>query len=173
MGHGSLARRLTAAFVLAALPFWPQPITAQDQPGILNRVELSTTDGQRLSLDALRGKVVLLDFWATWCAPCLAEIPRLRRLHEDLEAQGLVVIGVSLDAMDTRRFTSWTQRQGVTWPQVRDGRSYAGDLPRMFGIEQLPSTVLIDRQGRIAARDLRGERLETAIRALLAGIGRD
>ena len=162
----ALARRLTAAFVLAALPFWPQPLTAQDQPEILNREEFR-------GLGDLGGKVVLLDFWATWCAPCLAELPRLRRLHEELEGSGLVIVGVSLDAMETRRFASWTRRQGVTWPQVRDGRSYAGDLPRLFGIEQLPSTVLFDRQGRIAARDLRGARLETAIRELLAGIGRD
>lgn len=166
MRPGACARRLTAAFVLAALPFWPQPLTAQDQPGILNREEFG-------ALGDLRGKVVLLDFWATWCAPCLAELPRLRRLHEELEREGLVIVGVSLDAMEARRFASWTQRQGVTWPQVRDGRSYAGDLPRMFGIEQLPSTVLFDRQGRIAARDLRGAPLERAIRALLAAVRRD
>lgn len=165
MRPGAFARRLAAAFVLAALPSWPQPLTAQDQPGILNREEFR-------GLGDLRGKVVLLDFWATWCAPCLEELPRLRKLHEELEDEGLAIIGVSLDAMEPRRFASWTRRQGVTWPQVRDGRSYAGDLPRLFGIEQLPSTVLLDRQGRIAARDLRGARLETAIRALLAGIGR-
>ena len=166
MRPGAFARRLTAAFLLSALPFWPQPLTAQDQPGILNREEFR-------GLGDLRGKVVLLDFWATWCAPCLEELPRLRKLHEELEDEGLVIIGVSLDAMEPRRFASWTRRQDVTWPQVRDGRSYAGDLPRLFGIEQLPSTVLFDRQGRIAARDLRGARLETAIRALLAGIRRD
>ena len=173
MRASRLGRRLTATFVLAALPFWPEPITAQDQPGKLNREEFTTTDGTRMSLEGLRGKVVLLDFWATWCAPCLAELPRLRRLHEELGASGLVIVGVSLDGIEPRRFASWTRRNGVSWPQVRDGRSYNGALARAFSVEELPATVLFDRDGRLAARDLRGERLEAAIRALLAGVGRD
>jgi thiol-disulfide isomerase/thioredoxin len=164
MRAAPLARRLIAAFVLIAVPFWPQPITAQ---------EFLTTDGTRLSLDALRGKVVLLDFWATWCAPCLAELPRLRRLHEELGPSGLVIVGVSLDAIEARRFASWTRRNGVTWPQVRDGRSYNGALARAFDVEELPSTVLFDREGRLAARDIRGEQLEAAIRRLVGGVGRD
>lgn len=177
MRAGPLARRLTAAFLLAALPFWPRPITAQGEPETLNRGEFreafTTTDGTRLSLEALRGKVVLLDFWATWCAPCLAELPRLRRLHEELSASGLVIIGVSLDGIEPRRFRSWTRRNGVAWPQVRDGRSYQGALARAFDVEELPATALFGRDGRLAARDLRGEPLEAAIRRLLAGVGRD
>ena len=168
-----LARRLSAAFIFAALAFWPEPLTAQHDPGSLSAVQFMTVDGRRMSFEDLRGRVVLLDFWATWCAPCLAELPRLRRLHEELEDAGLTLVGVSLDAMEPRRFASWTRRQRVTWPQVRDGRSYGGALPRLFGIEQLPATVLVDRDGRMAARDLRGARLEEAVRALLAGVGRD
>jgi thiol-disulfide isomerase/thioredoxin len=168
-----LARRLTAAFVVAALPFWPQPITAQGATAPVHRDTFVTTDGTRLSLDALRGKVVLLDFWATWCAPCLVELPRLRRLHGELGASGLVIVGVSLDATEPRRFASWTRRHDITWPQVRDGRGYNGALARAFDVEELPSTALFDRDGRLAARDLRGEPLEAAIRRLLAGVGRD
>lgn len=173
MRAGPLARRLTAAFLFVALSFWPRPLAAQDHPGTLPRGEFTTTDGTRLSLEGLRGKVVLLDFWATWCAPCLAELPRLRRLHEELGPSGLVIVGVSLDAIDARRFASWTRRNRVTWPQVRDGRSYQGALARAFEIEELPATVLFGRDGRLAARDLRGEPLETTIRGLLAGVGRD
>ena len=150
-----------AAFLVAALAGWPQPTAAQFEPGNSSRAQF------RL-LDDLRGRVVLLDFWATWCAPCLVEIPRLRRLHGELEQEGLTIVGVSLDVTDARSFASWTRRQGVTWPQVRDGRGYSGELPRLFGIDALPSTILFDRQGRIAARDLRGAALERAIRGLLA-----
>lgn len=173
MRAAGIARRLTAAFVVAALSFSSLPLLAQDQPGKLTREAFTTTDGTRLSLDALRGKVVLLDFWATWCAPCLAELPRLRRLHEELAPSGLVIVGVSLDAIEPRRFASWTRRNGVQWPQVRDGRGYNGALARTFEIEQLPATILFGPDGRVAARDLRGERLEAAIRALLAGVRRD
>jgi peroxiredoxin len=101
------------------------------------------------------------------------ELPRLRRLHEELGDTGLVIVGVSLDTIEPRRLASWTRRNGLAWPQVHDGRGYNGALARRFGVEALPATVLVDRDGRVAARDLRGDRLEAAIRGLLAGVGRD
>src|SRR5690606_33134487 len=88
-----LLRRLSALLIFATLASWPTPITAQAQPGKFNREEF-------------RGRVVLLDFWATWCAPCLEELPRLRRLHETREADGLAIVGVALDATDRRALTS-------------------------------------------------------------------
>ena len=172
-----LVRRLTAVFALVATACWPVPLTAQDPPGTRNReefsLELRTVDGTRMTLDALRGKVVVLDFWATWCAPCLVELPRLRRLHDELGNTSLVIVGISLDTIEPRRLASWTRRNEIAWPQVHDGRGYNGALARQFGVEDLPATVLFDRDGRLAARDLRGDRLEAAIRALLAGVGRD
>ncbi len=158
-------RRLTAAFAMIALACWPAPITAQDQPAVAFR----TTDGARMTLDALRGKVVLLDFWATWCAPCLVEMPRLRRLHAELSPR-LIIVGVSLDTIEPRRLASWTRRNGVAWPQVHDGRGYNGPLALQFGVETLPATALFAQDGRLAARDIRGEQLEAAIRRLLAGV---
>jgi thiol-disulfide isomerase/thioredoxin len=160
-------RRLTAAFVLMAAPCWP----LNSSPAQFTS-EIRTTDGARLTPDGLRGKVVLLDFWATWCAPCLVEMPRLRRLHEELGAD-LVIVGVSLDTTEPRRLAAWTRRHGVAWPQVHDGRGYNGPLARQFGVESLPATVLFDRDGRLAARDIRGAQLEAAIRRLLAGVGGD
>lgn len=168
-----LARRLAALFVFSALACWPAPITAQGQPGELDPEGLRTVDGRTLTSDDVRGKVVLLDFWATWCAPCLEELPRLRRLHDARAADGLAIVGISLDVTDRRGFVSWLRRNGVTWPQVHDGRGYNGPLALKYGIEQLPATVLFDRDGRVAARDLRGERLEAAVDALLAGVRRD
>ncbi|MDQ3168878.1 MAG: TlpA family protein disulfide reductase [Acidobacteriota bacterium] len=167
-----LVRRLTAAFVLVATACWPGPIAAQS-PGEPHRAEFRTIDGTRMTLEALRGKVVLLDFWATWCAPCLVELPRLRRLHDELGNASLVIVGVSLDTTEPRRLASWTRRNNIGWPQVHDGRGYNGALARQFGVEELPATLLFDRDGRLAARDLRGVRLEATIRALLAGVGRD
>lgn len=167
-----LVPRLTVAFALIAAACQPMPITAQSA-GEPQTVEFRTTDGARMTLDALRGKVVLLDFWATWCAPCLVELPRLRRLHDELGSTSLVIVGISLDTIEPRRLASWTRRNDIGWPLVHDGRGYNGALARQFGVEELPATVLFDRDGRLAARDLRGERLEAAIRALLAGVGRD
>ena len=166
-----LVRRLTAAFVLVAIACWPIPLTARPAQDS-SPVQFRTVDGRRMALDELRGKVVLLDFWATWCAPCLVELPRLRRLHDEL-GEGLVIVGVSLDTIEPRRLSSWTRRNGVVWPQVHDGRGYNGTLARQFDVEQLPATVLFDQHGRLAARGLRGARLEATLRALLAGVGRD
>ncbi|HUF23848.1 MAG TPA: TlpA disulfide reductase family protein [Vicinamibacterales bacterium] len=154
--------RLTAVLVIAGAVCAPRPLAAQagTDPA---RAELRTLDGRTLTLDSLRGRVVLLDFWATWCAPCLAEMPRLKKLHAAYDRKDFVIIGISLDTLDRRAFRSWVRRNGIEWPQVRDGRGYNGDLARLFGVETLPVTVLLGRDGRVAHRDLRGERLETAI----------
>jgi thiol-disulfide isomerase/thioredoxin len=167
-----LVRRLTAALAMISLACWPAPITAQAPADEPPRVEFRTTGGTRMTLDALRGKVVVLDFWATWCAPCLVEMPRLRRLHAEFGPR-LVIVGVSLDTIEPRRLASWTRRNGVAWPQVHDGRGYNGPLARQFAVETLPATALFAPDGRLAARDIRGEQLEAAIRRLVAGIGRD
>lgn len=139
-------------------------LVAGQGPGPFNRVEFRTVDNRAIALDDLRGRVVLLDFWATWCAPCLAELPRLKKLHTQYGAEDFAIIGISLDSLDRRSFTSWVRRNGIAWPQVLEGRGYNGDLARLFSVEKLPVTILIDKQGRIAARDLRGARLEEAIR---------
>lgn len=126
-------------------------------------------EGRAWSSDALRGRVVLVDFWATWCAPCLAELPRLRQLHATYAARDLVIIGVSLDRSSVRDFRSWLQRQGITWPQVREVGGYDSPLAAQFGVEVLPASFLFGRDGRLVARDLRGEALAAGIRRLVEG----
>ncbi|HUF24223.1 MAG TPA: redoxin domain-containing protein [Vicinamibacterales bacterium] len=171
-GLARLIRRLAAAFVLVAGVCWPWPVAAQ-QPDAIGRIRLHTVDGRSLTLADLRGRVVLLDFWATWCAPCLAELPRLKKLHAEYDREDFEILGISLDTLDRRSFRSWVRRNDINWPQVQDGRGYNGDLARRFGVEELPVTILLDREGRIAARNLRGDALESAIGRLLAGVFRD
>jgi thiol-disulfide isomerase/thioredoxin len=161
-----LARRLTAALALVSALAWPGAASPQD-PEKISRVEFQTIDGDRLGPDQLRGRVVLLDFWATWCAPCLAELPRLKKLYASYSRDQLAIIGISLDTLERRTFRSWLSRNGIHWPQVQDGRGYNGTLARTFDVQQLPVTVLLDRDGRVAHRDLRGTRLEAAIRELV------
>lgn len=159
----SLLRRLTVVLVMLTAAFWPWPAAARnDQP------VFSTVDGRTFAIDELRGKVVLVDFWATWCAPCLAEMPRLKALHRGYSRNDLVIIGVSLDMTDRRTLTSWLRRHGINWPQVHDARGYNGALARRFGIDKLPATVVFDREGRIVRRDLRGAPLANALQTLVA-----
>jgi thiol-disulfide isomerase/thioredoxin len=122
--------------------------------------------GQRWTAARLSGRVVVLDFWATWCAPCLADVPWLRRLHETGQAQ---VIGVSLDVGERRTLVGWLNRQRVDWPQVWEDRGYDGGLARQFNVSTLPASVLVNPAGRVVAAGLRGERLLAAVAALRPG----
>jgi thiol-disulfide isomerase/thioredoxin len=161
-------RWTVGTWVVVAVVVWPLPVTAQQEPGNPIRTEFRTIEDRTIALDELRGRVVLLDFWATWCAPCLAELPRLKKLRAAYDRADFEIIGISLDSLDRRTFTSWVRRNNITWPQVLEGRSYNGDLARAFNVEKLPVTILIDRAGRLAGRDLRGPRLEAAIRRYIA-----
>ncbi len=123
-------------------------------------------DGQRWTAADLRGRVVLLDFWATWCAPCLAELPRLKTLRARHSRADFEILGISLDVTSRRSFVSWLNRNRIDWPQVHERAGYAANLPRLFGVDRLPRTLVIARDGTIAATDLRGERLAAVIDAL-------
>lgn len=124
-------------------------------------------EGQRLN-ETLGGHVVLLDFWATWCAPCLEELPRLRDLEQRYGHRGLRIVGVSVDQKEKPELLAFLRRHRMSWPQVYDGLGLDGTLARHFEVEAVPRTLLFDRQGRLIAVDLRGEALEAALRAIFA-----
>jgi thiol-disulfide isomerase/thioredoxin len=125
--------------------------------------------GRRWTSGDLHGRVILIDFWATWCAPCLADMPRLKALRESHAREDFEVLGVSLDVRSRHSLVSWLNRQRIDWPQIHEKSGYGGSVPRLFGIESLPRTVVIGRDGRIAAVDVRGERLASIIDTLVAG----
>ncbi|MEM6455899.1 MAG: TlpA disulfide reductase family protein [Acidobacteriota bacterium] len=123
-------------------------------------------DGQVWTPDARAGRVVVLDFWATWCAPCLAELPHLRALDARHGDDDLLILGIALDAIDRPRLRAFLSRHGVTWPQIHAPTGASSPLARRFGVGAVPVTVVIDRKGRIVARDLRGEALAAVVEAL-------
>jgi thiol-disulfide isomerase/thioredoxin len=122
--------------------------------------------GRRWTVAGLRGRVVLLDFWATWCAPCLSELPRLKSLRERYSREELEIIGIMLEPTTRRSLTSWLNRHRIDWPQVHE-RGYSGTLARAYGVQSLPATVLFGRDGFLDARNLRGERLERRVTELI------
>ena len=133
----------------------------------LREFQATDLDGEVWNLGALEGRVVLIDFWATWCAPCLAEIPILMKARDRFGPEGFEILSVSLDVTSRRSLISWLNRQRISWPQIHDGRGYSGDMALLFGIEQLPTSILVDRKGLVRGVDLRGVELVSAIESLV------
>jgi thiol-disulfide isomerase/thioredoxin len=108
---------------------------------------LQTLDGKTVSIGSLKGRVVLIDFWATWCGPCRSALPELKALHQKNAGKPLVVVSVSVDE-DRKKAEEFVHKNGMDWLQAWDGQGQI--LNGVFGINNLPSYVLIDAQGRIS-----------------------
>jgi peroxiredoxin len=128
---------------------------------------LRDLDGRTVRLSEFRGKVVLLDFWATWCPPCRKEVPHFKALHSKYASQGLVVVGVALDREGISVVRPFVREHGVSWITVLGDEAV---VEAYGGIESIPTTFVVDRDGRVAER-MTGyrtqEELEAAIRPLL------
>jgi peroxiredoxin len=118
-----------------------------------------------IGLEDYRGKYVLLDFWATWCAPCIAELPRVQAAHAKYKDKGLVIVGVSLDESKTA-VTDFVKARNLDWRQIHNATS-GGDLVEAFGVRTIPATFLIDPRGTIVRLDLRGPALDKALETLI------
>lgn len=122
-------------------------------------------NGEPFRLDSLRGKYVLLDFWATWCAPCVAELPKLQAAQAKYRGRGFEIVGVSLD--ETKgAVTDFVKARAIPWRQIHNASSDA-DLVEAFGVSTIPATFLIDPHGVIVRLELRGPALDAALAKLL------
>lgn len=122
---------------------------------------------KNIKLSSLRGKVVLIDFWASWCAPCRRENPSLVQLYKQMQGKNFEIYGVSLD----QNVESWKEaiaKDGITWPQVSDLQRWESPIAKTYRIEAIPYNVLIDKEGRIIGKGLRSEEMEVKIMEALS-----
>lgn len=123
--------------------------------------------GKPLSVANFKGKIVLIDFWATWCGPCVAELPTVIKTYEKHHDKGFEIIGISLDQKE-EGLKNFTKDRNMTWQQYFDGKGWSNKLAQKYGIQSIPATFLLDGEGKIIGRDLRGEDLEQAVAKALA-----
>ena len=125
-----------------------------------------TPTGDRIALESFRGKVVIVDFWASWCRPCRIENPNLVRLYKRMHDKGLEIVGVSLD----RNKASWERAiadDGLTWNHVSNLQYWADPIAQLYSVRSIPAAFVLDREGRIVAKNLRGAQLDAKIEELL------
>jgi peroxiredoxin len=123
--------------------------------------------GKKITLDSYKGKVVLLDFWASWCAPCRNEMPNVKKAYSSFHDKGFEIIGVSLDDKK-HKFESYMNTQKMPWLQIFDGKGWKSEVGQLYAVNSIPATYLLDRQGKIRYKNLRGKELHTAIAKLVA-----
>lgn len=118
--------------------------------------------GKPLSIANYKGKVVLVDFWATWCMPCVRELPNVLKAYQDYHPKGFEILGISLD-QDEQKLKQFIQERKMPWPQYFDGKGWANKLAAKYGVNSIPATYLLDGDGKIIGKNLRGEALDQAV----------
>ncbi len=129
------------------------------------RVALKDLNGSSVRVEDFKGKYVLIDFWATWCAPCVAELPNQQAAYAKYHPKGFEIVAVSLD--ETRQaVVDFVKTRKVPWKQIHNATS-GGDMVELYGINTIPATFLVDPEGKIVRLDLRGTSLDETLAKLI------
>lgn len=162
------------ALILLAIPF--APLFSQSQNLGINdpapEINLPNPQGDTVVLTSFRGKVVLIDFWASWCPPCVKEQPELVKLYKQYKnktftkGNGFEIYGVSLDSKKEnweKAIAKWK----ISWTQVSDLKFWSSPVARIYDLQEIPANFLIDSRGNIIAKDLHGHDLEESLKKML------
>lgn len=125
-------------------------------------------DNQPFDWNAYKGRVVLIDFWATWCKPCLEEMPAVMKAQADYKAKGFEVIGISMDN-DREALAKYLQANPLPWRTLNEGKN-PNPVARHYGVNQVPAAILVNQQGRVVSMNARGEELTKQLEKLLGPV---
>ncbi|MDO5973775.1 TlpA family protein disulfide reductase [Flavivirga jejuensis] len=135
--------------------------------GLPDDFSIPSLDGGETSLYQYRGKVLLIDCWATWCGPCIKEMPHIGEIYNEFHSKGLEVLGISYDRDETKWRNFLKKNEYVVWEQASSLKEWNCPSAKIFSVNTIPETILIDKNGVIAARGLKGDKLKAKIKELL------
>ena len=168
MGHTMAHRNLSSRLAKVAKPRNQKRRNDLIQPGMaMPDISLSDPTGKQRALSDLRGKVVLVDFWASWCGPCRRENPNVVRAWNEYKDRGFEVFSISLDR-DVSKWQRAIDQDGLVWPyHISDLKGWSSVVSQRYGISSIPHAILIDKDGTVVATHLRGNQLERELEKLL------
>ena len=153
----------------------PSVIKAKETIAIIENVQigkkapnftLPTPDGKTISLSSFKGNMLIVDFWASWCGPCRAENPNMVKIYNEFHEKGLEILSVSLDE-NKEKWTSAIEKDGLIWNHVSDLKKWNSAAAKLYGISSIPHIIVIDKNGIIVGKNLRGQELINKIRELI------